>query len=51
MRAKARSVGKGAFNIIVFALVLAVPLGDAQAKIYAQWVQLGPDGTASARDH
>ena len=49
MRAKARSVGKGAFNIIVFALVLAVPLGDAHAKIYAQWVQLGSDGRASAR--
>ena len=32
------------------ALLLTVPLAGAQAKIYAQWVQLGLDGAASARD-
>jgi hypothetical protein len=37
-------VALGAFALLVF-----LPYADAQAKIYAQWVQLGPDGTSSAR--
>ena len=38
------SVTLGAFALLIF-----LPLADAEATIYAQWVQLGPDGTSSAR--
>jgi hypothetical protein len=30
-------------------VLLALSSGSAHAKILAQWIQLGPDGTASAR--
>jgi hypothetical protein len=39
----------GVFAAVLAALLLTAPVGASQAKIYAQWVQLGPDGTASAR--
>jgi hypothetical protein len=39
-----------ALRIVIFgAAVLLAPLPQAQAKILAQWVELGPDGGSSAR--
>ena len=39
----------GLFMAIVAALTVLVVQPQAQAKILAQWVELGPDGTSSAR--
>jgi predicted phosphodiesterase len=39
----------GSFVLLAGLCSLAVPLADAHAKTFAQWVQLGPDGTSSVR--
>jgi hypothetical protein len=38
-----------AFAVVIVALLGTGPRAQTQAKIRAQWVQIGPDGTASAR--
>src|ERR1700691_4875197 len=38
-----------AFHTMMLAVSLFAALPQAQAKILAQWVELGPDGNASAR--
>jgi Calcineurin-like phosphoesterase len=45
MRQRKRSL----FTAIVSAFSLLLALPQAQAKVLAQWVQLGPDGAASVR--
>ena len=41
---------RSALGTVVFAAAaLLAPLPQAQAKILAQWVELGPDGSSSAR--
>jgi hypothetical protein len=40
---------RASFTITVAAIMMLTALPAAQAKILAQWVQLGPDGAASVR--
>src|ERR1700683_3924105 len=39
----------GSFVLLAGFAALPVPLANAHAKTFAQWVQLGPDGTSSVR--
>ena len=43
------SLNKALIVIVLSLVVVAVPFRSAHATIFAQWVQLGSDGIASAR--
>jgi hypothetical protein len=48
MKTDVTFIGTLAATALAF-LAVILPLADAEAKVLAQWVQLGPDGTSSAR--